>query len=282
MLNLKISKIFIVVLLLSAIFVWDYPAVGGHAKNGAYDTGASNKQEKVDYFPFPEPDSGYITDLAYLLSSEDEEEIEKWLWQIESRTKVEIIVVTISSIKDYQYAPNETTESFATGLFNKYKIGNMPDNKGILLLIALKDRKTRIELGDGYDSSRDRDALRIIENNITPHFKRDDYTEGIISGVKAIAGEFASVHIGANWNLILIILSIPVIGLIAFSLFKNGKRGWGWVFIGLLVVAVLAVFYIVFGIIRHMPKSSSSSWGAGGMGGFGGGSSGGGGATGGW
>jgi uncharacterized protein len=157
----------------------------------------------------------------------------------------------------------------------------MPENKGVLLLIALKDRKIRIELGEGYDSSRDRDALRIIKN-ITPFFKRADYDEGITNGVKAIAGEFAGVRIGVNWKLILIIISIPVIGLIAFSLFKTGKRGWGWVFIGLLVVAVLAVFYIVFGILRHMPKSSSSSWGAGGMGGFGGGSADGGGATGGW
>jgi hypothetical protein len=132
MLNLKISKIFIAGLLFSAILVWVYPASGGAAKNGAYDTGSPNKQEKVDYFPFPEPDSGYVTDMAYLLSYEDEEKIEKWLWQIESRTKVEIIVVTISSIKDYKYAPNETIETFATGLFNKYKIGNLPDNKGAL------------------------------------------------------------------------------------------------------------------------------------------------------
>ncbi len=282
MLNLKINRIFIAGLLFSAILVWIHPAVGGDAKNGAYDTGSSNKKEKVDYFPFPEPDSGYVTDLANLLSFEDEEKIEKWLWQIESRTKVEIIVVTISSIKDYQYAPNATIESFATGLFNKYKIGNLPDNNGVLLLIALKDRKMRIELGDGYDSSRDKDALRIIEKNISPYFKKAQYIQGVTSGVKAIAREFASVRIGANWNLILILLSIPVIGLIAFSLFKNGKRGWGWVFIGLLVVAVLAVFFIILGILRHMPKSSSRSWGAGGMGGFGGGSSGGGGATGGW
>ena len=49
----------------------------------------------------------------------------------------------------YLETPNESIEAFATALFNTYGIGNMPKNNGVLLLVAVRDRKARIELGSG-------------------------------------------------------------------------------------------------------------------------------------
>ena len=116
--------------------------------------GSANKQTgikpKPNYGPYPPADNGYVTDLADALTKDEEEEIEKWLWQTESKTNVEIAVVTILSIQDYPGADVSSIENFATGLFNTYGIGNMPKNDGVLLLVAVKDRKARIELGGGY------------------------------------------------------------------------------------------------------------------------------------
>lgn len=236
-----------------------------------------------DYFPFPDADSGYVTDTADLLTDDEEEEIEVWLWQTESKTNVEIVVVTVFSIKDYPGAPNASIEQFATGLFDKYGIGNMPENNGVLLVVAVKDKKARIELGSGYGRAGDGDAARIMNGTIVPHFKKGDYKAGIIDGVKAIMLEFAGVRVGWNWSLIIVLISIPICAIVAYSLFKSGKRGWGWVFVGLIFVLILAAIWIIIQAKRHMPKSSSSSWSPGGFGGgFGGGFSGGGGATGSW
>lgn len=240
------------------------------------------KRVGKDYAPFPQPGSGYVTDHANLLTRDQEERIERWLWQTESRENVEIIVVTIGSIKDYTGTPNRSIEQFAAALFNKYGIGNMPKNDGVLLLVAVKDRKARIELGAAYGHGRDADATRIMQSVILPRFKEDDYAAGITNGVKAIMLEFAGLRVGWNWPLIIIILAISVVAVVAFSLFKSGKRGWGWVCVGLIVVLLMAAFWIIWMTLKHMPRGSSSGWSSGGMGGFGGGFSGGGGATGGW
>ena len=259
------------ILLFSQFFL-----AGEHCQAQETNDPISQKRAEKDYSPFPQPDAGYITDKANLLSKRDENRIERWLWDIEKKTKVEIIVVTISSIKDFEGTPNHTIEEFATALFNKYGIGNLPANNGVLLLVAMGDRKARIELGAGYGHARDADARKIMDGIIVPKFKNADYAGGITEGVKAIAKEFANVRIGINWTLIILLIAIPVLGIVAYSLFKSGKRGWGWVVVGILIVIVLLAISMLYQALRAMPKT------AGGAGGFGGGFSGGGGATGSW
>ena len=235
-----------------------------------------------DYFPFPNPGPGYVTDHADLLSLDEEERIERWLWQTESRTGVEVIVVTLNSIGDYEGTPNASIETFATALFNRYGIGNLAENNGVLLLVSTGDRKARIELGAGYGADRDADARHIMDAVIVPAFRKEEYAEGITDGVEAILLEFAHLRIGWNWPLIIVLISIPVVGLVAFSLFKNGTRGWGWICVGIILILILVAIWLFRQARRHMPSSSSSSWSSGGLGGFGGGFSGGGGATGSW
>lgn len=241
------------------------------------------KEGKSNYTPYPKPDSGYVSDYADLLTKDEEERIEVWLWQVESKTNVEMAVVTIHSIRDYPGTDNSSIESFAKGLFNKYGIGNMPKNDGMLLLIAKGDRKARIELGAHYGHARDADAQKIMDKIIIPNFKNERYGKGIMNGVKAMSEEFARCRIGIPWGLLTMIGAVPVLILIAFSLFRNGKRGWGWVVVGIIFVLLLAIIKTVFTIMKHMPSGDSSGWSSGGFGGgFGGGFSGGGGATGSW
>ncbi|MCP3952364.1 MAG: TPM domain-containing protein [Desulfobacterales bacterium] len=234
-----------------------------------------------DYAPFPQPGTGYVTDLAHLLGIKKEERIEQWLWQIEKKTGIEIVVVTLASIQDYPGTPNDSIESFATALFNRYGIGNLPANNGILLLVAREDRKARIELGTGYGHDKDPDAMIIMRDVIISEFKNNDYAAGITNGVKALALEFADIRIGPNWPLIIAIIAVVLFFIIGFSLLFNGKKGWGWVFVGLGVIVLLFVIHIVIIMIRSSP-GKSGSWSSGGLGGFGGGSSGGGGASGSW
>jgi uncharacterized protein len=266
-------------LALSAAVAQEAPALGGSVMPPGPQVGRVSS----GFAPYPAPDSGYVTDTAGLLSADQEERIEQWLWRVESMTGVEIAVVTIGSVGDYPGAAGPSIEAFATGLFNRYRIGNLPENDGVLLVVARNDRKARIELGAGYNPSRDRDAAKIMNGAIVPRFKQGEYAGGITDGVRAIMLEFAGVRAGVNWKLIGLLTAIPVVGLIAFSLFRSGKRGWGWIAVGLLIVLVLSLFSVLLTLARHAPRGSSGSWSSGGFGGgFGGGSSGGGGATGSW
>ena len=274
------------IILLTSVAVAQEPVE--NAPQSAETQRGLNPQKQ--YAPYPTPDSGYVTDIADLLSPAEEEQIEHWLWHTEESSLVEIAVVTMGSIRDYPRTDNRSIEAFSRGLFDKYGVGNLPKNDGVLLLVVKNDRETRIELGGFYGRSRDSDASRIIQETIIPNFKRQEYGQGIVLGVKALMQEFAGVRTrsSTNWmQLSGLAIAFVMISLLAFSLFKNGKRGWGWVCVGLLVIVLLAIFRLMFTIVRSLPESdglgSSDSWSAGGFGGgFGGGSSGGGGATGSW
>lgn len=231
------------------------------------------------YAPWPDPDSGYVTDIAGVLSESRESQLEQWLLKVEQRHGTEIVVVTVRSISDYPGTPNQSIESFATGLFDRWGIGNLPRNDGILLLIAIGDRKARIELGAGYGRARDHDAERIMQNVITPQFRKGNYERGITDGVEAIIETFTPMKVGVRWDLILIPAAAVAALLIGVSLLRSGRRGWGWVFVGLSLILFLAFIYL----LKTTARASATAGGSGGVGGgFGGGSSGGGGATGSW
>jgi hypothetical protein len=154
-------------------------------------TPAPDRRKGKDYAPFPNPDAGYVTDLAKLLTPAQEAEIERWLWHVERKTGVEMAVVTIGSIHDHPGAPEGSIVEFARALFDKYGIGNLPKNDGVLLLVAHKDRKVRIELGAFYGRDRDADAARIMGRTIIPRFKAGEFPLGIRQGVEELIRVFA-------------------------------------------------------------------------------------------
>ncbi len=244
---------------------------------------SASATDSAQYAPYPTPVFGYVTDLADVLSTQQEDELDQVLWEVEKQSDIEIAVLTINSIDDFEATGATSIESFARGLFDKWNIGNMPANHGVLLLIAVRDRKARIELGAGYGNLRDSDAARIMTNTIVPHFKNNDYSGGIRAGVESLASEFAGVHFGWNWWLIVLLACAPLAFAVGLSLILKGKRGWGWVFVGsgfILGISVLAALQRAAGDPSNWSGGSSGGFGIGG--GSGGGFSGGGGATGSW
>lgn len=262
---------------LSMIILFCLTIISGSVYAEDFDPDSAGTEK--DYSPYPQPDRGYVTDIGGVLSYEEEERIESWLYTAEVDTNVEIVVVIINSIKDYPGTSNSSIETFATGLFDTYKIGNMPENNGVLLVVALKDRKARIELGAGYGRSSNVASRKIMDRKIIPYFRKDQYSKGVMSGTKALLSEFAGLRIIPGWVKIAIPILIIILIFVCISLFKSGKRGWGWVCVGLIIVLLLALLFVAKKTCQALPAAA----GAGGHGGgFGGGFSGGGGASGGW
>jgi uncharacterized protein len=232
-----------------------------------------------NYAPFPRPDAGYVTDTVGLLTREQEQQLERQLLLTEQRSGVEIIVVTIRSTRDYPGTPNRNIEEFARALFDTYGVGNMPKKNGVLLLVVTQDRKAKIMLGAGYGHARDKDADRIMGRKIVPYFREGKYAEGVTSGVEALIREFGSTASVPRWLFWAIAGAMVLLIPVAISLFRNGKRSWGWVVLGLILVLLLALIWLG----RRAVETASEGGGEpGGLGGFGGGFSGGGGATGSW
>jgi uncharacterized protein len=158
----------------------------------------------------------------------------------------------------------------------------MPENNGVLLLVSVKDRKARIELGAGYGRRRDSDASRIMNNKIVPYFRKGQYAKGIIEGTEGLIKEFGNVFIIPFWIIaVAASVFVFVMVLVVISLFMSGKRGWGWIMTGLLILGLLGILWLIVRTVRTVYSSRGGGGGFGG-GGFGGGFSGGGGATGSW
>lgn len=81
----------------------------------------------------------------------------------------------------------EAIESYATRAFTQWRLGRKGSDDGILLLVALDDRKLRIEVGYGLEGAvPDILAGRIIREQITPRFREGQFSEGVVAGVDSL------------------------------------------------------------------------------------------------
>ncbi len=135
---------------------------------------------------YPNRADRFVNDYAHSIEPADAAKIRAQLGRLASNTGVSVIVLTIDSFRAYT-ADDISFEKFATRLFNQWGIGDADRNDGILLLVAKKDRKVRIELGKGYPSSYDARAKEIIDTVIVPNFKAKRFSAGILAGTEAIA-----------------------------------------------------------------------------------------------
>ncbi len=127
--------------------------------------------------------TGRVNDYAGILSQAAEASLERELKAHEDSTTNQIVVLTVSSLE------GENLEEVANQVFNAWGLGQRGKDNGVLLLVAVDDRKLRIEVGNGLEGVlTDAHCGRIIRNEITPSFKSKEYEAGIAGGVAAIRG----------------------------------------------------------------------------------------------
>jgi uncharacterized protein len=94
----------------------------------------------------------------------------------------QISVLTIPSLED------QTIEERAIQVFDQWKIGKKGKDNGVLILIAKKERKVRIEVGYGLEGDiPDAYAKRIVEDVMLPQFRTGQFTTGVVLGIQQIA-----------------------------------------------------------------------------------------------
>jgi len=126
---------------------------------------------------------GCVNDYAGFLKNNEREELESYLRSINETTKVQIALLTVSSLE------GESIEDYSIKVAETWKLGDAKENSGVILIISKEDRKMRIEVGYGLEKDLT-DALcsKIINKIIAPSFKRGNYYKGISEGLHAIVG----------------------------------------------------------------------------------------------
>jgi uncharacterized protein len=234
--------------------------------------------------------TGYVTDNAGVIDSATVARLEALCSELEQKTGVQMGIVTVRSLD------GEDIDQYGSDLYKQLGIGNKKNDEGVLLLLAPRERKYRIEVGYGLEpvinDARAGDAGRAM----VPLLRAGDYGAAVEQAAWQLAKYVAEAH-GVSLSGRpplrparreshdgggIAIFSIIII-LVVLSLISRGGRGGGsgwW----------------IWPLLWDLSSSSgrgrgwgggfgggSGGWsGGGGFGGFGGGSSGGGGASGGW
>ncbi len=157
----------------------------------------------------------YVNDYAGVISAEDGVKIYRLFSDLRQDMGIEATVLTINSIHDYDTG-DKNIESFATNLFNTWGIGDQEKNNGALILIAVQDRQMRIELGSGYKGAYDTVMQDIIQEQMLPLFKDEQYSQDIYNVARALVNVLtepapSSKKQGANLVLIIIAVSGAII-----------------------------------------------------------------------
>ena len=218
--------------------------------------------------------TGRVVDQAGVISAAERERLTARLAELEEKSGIQLVVATVSSLQDQDIEP------YANELFRTWQLGEKTKNNGVLLLVAPKEHRVRIEVGYGLEGTLT-DALSriIIANAIAPRFKAGDFDGGIRHGVDDIvtvlttdASEWErkpSLRMDVeplpewmNW-----LITAALIALVTGCIISPGFR------------------WLVLNIVLNVLINSRGMRGGGGFGGGfggGGGSSGGGGASGSW
>ena len=202
----------------------------------------------------------------------------------------------------------EEIEQYSIRVVEKWKLGRQKVDDGVLLIVALNDRRVRIEVGCGLEGALpDITSSRIIQEDIVPQFKRGDYYGGISTGVdrilRVIEGEPLpepelsppSVDVPGLYHLLPFLFIAAFVGMsvlrrifgrVLGAVATGGIiGGLTWLLLGILGISLAAGFiaFLIALLSGLGPPGGGSGWasrrsgGWGSTGGFGGGGFGGGG-----
>jgi len=262
------------------------------------------------------PLTGRVVDLAHILPSSTVESLTARLAALEGQSSNQVAVLTIPSLE------GESLEEFTHRVATTWKLGRKGTDNGVLLLVAIKERKVRIEVGYGLEGVlTDIRSAQIIRNEIVPRFRSGDMSGGVLAGtnaiVKTIEGTYEATESAPSRQASTVVEQVVVaviVGLFVGLLFSHVHRFIGpvagagistllapWVVPALLASGVTVVLLLLMGAAGSGGRAARSrgmddwvwyssrggGWGGGsfgGGGGFsgGGGDFGGGGASGNW
>ena len=228
----------------------------------------------------------YVVDLAGIVNENARVRLDGYLKELEQKTTAQFVVLTVTKLE------GEPIEQFSIDVaHNRWKLGQKGKDNGVLLVVSLKDRKYRFEIGYGLEGVLPDSFVGTIGRQyLVPYFRKGDYSRGIFAAVVAVSNRIASSQ------------GVKITGMPQLREVSRGRSGGGS-----LAGTILAVLFFIGAAILFITNprlfllllfSSSmgggrGGWGGGGFGGggFGGGGSfgggggggfGGGGASGGW
>ena len=234
--------------------------------------------------------TGYVNDFAGVLDAAGKQQLETYCTNVEQATGAQMAIVTVPSIED------EPVEDVANRLYREWGIGKKGKNEGLLILLAIKERKYRVEVGYGLESYITDGGSGTVMRGVLPIFRQGNYAGGLLAAAQQFGSTIAQAKgvaldqgeplpsLARQRDSFPIPLPLIIFGVIfILMLLSRGNRGGG--------IGPRGGGGFLPGLILGNMMGGRGGWGGGGFGGggggggfggFGGGDSGGGGSSGGW
>lgn len=217
----------------------------------------------------------YVNDFANVIDDTTEKTMQDMAVALGQSTGAQVVVVTVPSLGGVDL------ETYSLELLRKWGIGDAKKDNGVLLLLSMEERKSRIEVGYGLEGALpDGKTGTIQDEYMIPYYRNKDYSNGMLGGFTKIVEEvYKEYSVEAPQN---VDASVYYAG--SGNSSEQGNDALKAVFAVFLVI--LMIFDIIFNrgritqIIIWMAMRGGGRSGGGGGGGFsGGGGSGGGGGS---
>lgn len=133
----------------------------------------------------PEPTKDFfVNDFANVLDEEDEKELMKIGENLFVKTGAQVVVVTVDTLD------GADVSDYALELGRKWGVGDKEKNNGVVLLLAVSERKVTIQVGYGLEGRLpDGKTGRILDKYAVPYLKNNDFSTGLSEAYKAIVSE---------------------------------------------------------------------------------------------
>lgn len=216
----------------------------------------------------------YVQDYAQVLSAEDKRRLLSIGQELDNKTTVQLAVVTVKTLD------GQPIEDYALSILREWGIGSKEKNNGALIVVAVQDRRSRIEVGYGLEGLLT-DGLtgRIQDQAMIPYFRKGNYAAGIVNGYAVTASLIAK-----DAGIQLASINSEQIAVPAKTTNNTDQEYPFWLklLIGAGIVLLLIIDNLFLGgVLTQMLffMFLRGRGGGGGRGGFGGGSGGGGGSS---
>jgi len=128
---------------------------------------------------------GYLSDFAQVVNPAHRAEIERYCARVQQLTSAEIAIVTIPSLED------EPIEDVANSLYRKWGVGKKGKNEGVLLLLAVRDRRMRLEVGYGLEPILPDGLAGELLDDMRPLLRQGEYGPALLEATHRLGSIIA-------------------------------------------------------------------------------------------
>jgi uncharacterized protein len=128
---------------------------------------------------------GYVSDFAHVIDPASKAQLESYCATVEQSTGAQMALVTIPSLE------GEPIEDVANTIFRAWGVGQKGKNEGILLLLAINDRRNRLEVGYGLEPILPDGFAGSVLREMRPALRESHYGEAMMAAGETIGSTIA-------------------------------------------------------------------------------------------